>query len=57
MSKKKEPQNSEFATQLADHLNNIRKLVLDADQLVHQARQEADAIKKMLEERSKNNDG
>jgi type IV secretory pathway TrbF-like protein len=56
MSKKKEPQNSEFATQLADHLNNIRKLVLDADQLVHQARQEANAIKRIIE-RSKNNDG
>jgi hypothetical protein len=57
VKKKKELQNSELATQLAEHLNNIRKLVLDADQLVHQARQEADAIKKMLEERSKNNDG
>ena len=47
--KKKEPQNSELATQLANHLTNIRQFVLDADQLVHQAVQEANAIKRLIE--------
>ena len=57
MTKKKEPQNSELATQLAGHLSKIRDLVLDADRIVHQAAQEVGAIKRMLDERSKNNDG
>ena len=46
--KKKEPQPSELANTLAEHLTNIRKLVLDADTLVHQATQEANAIKRLL---------
>jgi type IV secretory pathway TrbF-like protein len=53
MTKKKEPQNSEIATQLAEHLTNIRKLVLDADQLAHQAIQEANSIKRLIERSKK----
>ena len=46
--KKKEPQPSDLANTLAEHLTNVRKLVLDTDELVHQAIQEVNAIKRLL---------
>ncbi len=44
-------QNTQTAKTIAEHLETIRELVLDADILIQKARQEASAIKRLTEEK------
>jgi hypothetical protein len=52
--KDQQPNYSDLANNIANHLTNIRKLVLDADELVRKANAEANAIKRLIKGEDKN---